>query len=294
LFKFLFLIPLYNDWASVYLLIKKINFELKNKNRYASIYIINDKSTEKNKLNLKKFSNINKIYILNLKKNIGSQRCVYLGLQYFLDFKNDYIVTVMDADGEDDPKQINNMINLSLNHKEFVITSNRLRRNENLFFLIFYKIHLILTLILTGKWVSFGNFTTFQSQNIKTFLKKNHTFLSYSGSVMKYAKMIKVFADRKKRYFGRSHLNFFQLILHSLRIISVFQKEVLIRSIFFFLALILLDYFFLLNEFILKIIITLILFLNFIILLIFAYHKIKQKSLTIKLIENVKIINVNS
>ena len=47
---------------------------------------------------------------------------------------------------------------------------------------------------------------------------------------------------RGKRYFGRSHMSYFNLLLHSFSIIAVFRNQVLLRSI---LMVILLYYFYL-------------------------------------------------
>ena len=51
--KNIILIPIYNDWKSLDLLLKKIDLELKKKNYNSEILIINDASTIKKKLLLK-------------------------------------------------------------------------------------------------------------------------------------------------------------------------------------------------------------------------------------------------
>ena len=158
--KLIILIPVYNDWKSLNLLIKKINFELNKENLNSEILIINDNSSLRIIFLEKKLSRIKKITFLNLKINVGSQRAINIGLNYINKIKGNYIVTIIDSDGEDDPKEIVKMIKLANTHKNFVITSNRLARKENLIIRFLYKIHLILTFIITGKWISFGNFTT--------------------------------------------------------------------------------------------------------------------------------------
>ena len=37
----------------------------------------------------------------------------------------------MDADGEDNPKQVNKMLDEAMNYKDFVITSNRKKRKRS-------------------------------------------------------------------------------------------------------------------------------------------------------------------
>ena len=45
----------------------------------------------------------------------------------------DYIITILDSDGEDDPSKINEMIDMAINASDFIITSNRTNRKENFF-----------------------------------------------------------------------------------------------------------------------------------------------------------------
>ena len=76
---------------------------------------------------------------MNLKINVGSQRAINIGLNYINKIKGNYIVTIIDSDGEDDPKEIVKMVKLARKYKNYVITSNRLARKECLIirFLIF-------------------------------------------------------------------------------------------------------------------------------------------------------------
>ena len=76
------LIPVYNDWRSLNLLLKKINFVLNKNNLSTNVIIINDNSSSKNNLIKNKLSRIKKITFLNLKMNVGSQKAISLGLDY--------------------------------------------------------------------------------------------------------------------------------------------------------------------------------------------------------------------
>ena len=46
--KIIILIPVYNDWKSVYKLLEIINFEVSNLSHEFSVIIVNDASTEVN------------------------------------------------------------------------------------------------------------------------------------------------------------------------------------------------------------------------------------------------------
>ena len=228
--KLIILIPVYNDWKSLNLLIKKINFELNKENLNSEILIINDNSSLRIIFLKKKFSRIKKITFLNLKINVGSQRAINIGLNYINKIKGNYIVTIIDSDGEDDPKEIVKMVKLARKYKNYVITSNRLARKESLIIRFLYRVHLIITFLITGKWISFGNYTTLNSKNIKKIIQNDDGCYAHSAAVIKNSKIKRVYARRNQRFFDKSKVNFLGLMLHSLRIISVFQKIILLRS----------------------------------------------------------------
>ena len=98
-----------------------------------------------------------------------------------------------------------------------------------------------MTLAFTGKSIKFGNFTCLSKSTVKKLLDEKATWNSFSGSLKKIEKdLISIPSIRGKRYFGPSQMSFFNLLKHSLSIISVFRKTVLIRSALFIIFYILL------------------------------------------------------
>jgi hypothetical protein len=180
------------------------------------------------------------------------------------------------------------MVKLANKHKNFVVTSNRLARKENLLIRFLYRIHLILTFIITGKWISFGNFTTFNSLNIKKILLNSDSHYAHSAAVMKNCQILRVFAKRKKRFFGKSKISFFGLIFHSLRIVTVFRKEIFFRSFIIILFFLLLDHFY--KNMIFFIIINLIILINVIILIHESTFKKNDLNNLKSLIKNINVI----
>ena len=72
-------------------------------------------------------------------------------------------------------------------------------------------------------------------------LQEKAAWSSFSGSLKKVEKnLITTPSTRGSRYFGPSQMSFFNLLKHSLSIISVFRKTVLIRSALFIVFYILL------------------------------------------------------
>tara|TARA_B100000575_G_scaffold284102_1_gene277715 strand:- start:112 stop:981 length:870 start_codon:yes stop_codon:yes gene_type:complete len=239
--KYVILIPIYNDRESLKLLIDNINNNIKNLNHDISLIIINDASSQQIIDTYPKIENIQSIEIVNMKENRGHARCIASGLKYIFEKKEFDFVIPMDGDGEDRPEEIKDFIELSEKFTEKSIVGERVKRSEDLIFKICYQIHKFLTLAFTGQSIKFGNFTCLSKFTVKKMLGEKATWNSFSGSLKKIEKeLISMPSVRGKRYFGPSQMSFFNLLKHSLSIISVFRKTVLVRSGLFIIFYILL------------------------------------------------------
>ena len=230
--KFIILIPLYNDWKSVSVLLKKIDQQTNDWEAELSILIVNDASTEKISGLDSNYKKIKLVKILNMKKNRVHQRCIAAGLRYICEKEDFDRVIIMDADGEDRPEELNDFFKKAQENPSMTITGNRFKRSEGIVFTVLYELHKLLTLIFTGKMIKFGNFTCLPKEHVKELIQKPYLWNSYSGSVVKTIKnRIPILSFRGHRYARPSQMKFTSLIFHSLTIISVFRNEVVIRSI---------------------------------------------------------------
>ena len=228
------LIPIYNDWQSVFKLLENINLQVINLNAEVSVLIINDASTEsKPEIDLN-LNNLKSVQVINMKKNRGHARCNAAGLKYINDKENfDYVIP-MDGDGEDRPEELKLLIDKASEYPEMIITADRVKRSEGFFFKFCYLVHKYLTFIFTGKSIKFGNYTCLPKFIVSQMTEEPATWSSFSGSLSKISKERKsISSTRGSRYFGPSKMNFFNLVRHSLSIISVFKTTVLVRSIIF-------------------------------------------------------------
>ena len=239
--KIISLIPIYNDRESLKKLIENINFELQDLNSEMSVVVINDASSQQIIDTYQNLENINSFEIINMKENRGHARCIASGLKYIFEKKEfDYVIP-MDGDGEDRPEEIKNFIQLAEQSKDQSIVGERTKRSESLFFKICYQLHKLLTLGFTGHSIKFGNFTCLSKSTVEKMLNEKATWNSFSGSLKKVEKdLLSIPSIRGSRYFGPSKMSFFNLLKHSLSIISVFRKTVLIRSALFIVFYILL------------------------------------------------------
>ena len=141
----------------------------------------------------------------------------------------------MDGDGEDRPEEIKNFINLAKQNSNEPIVGKRVKRSEGLIFKINYFIHKIVTFVLTGKSIKFGNFTCLPKNTVYKLINDKSTWSSFSGSLTKLEKnLISSPSERGLRYFGPSKMNFLNLLIHSFSIIAVFKTTVILRSILFY------------------------------------------------------------
>ena len=229
--KIKILIPVYNDWQSVFKLLDEINLNLANLDHEISVIIINDASNHDRIEEEKNFENLNSVKILNMKINQGHTRCIATGLKYIFEKEDfDYVIP-MDGDGEDRPEEINNFIDQISNSNDKTIVGERVKRSEDLIFKTCYQLHKLITLTFTGKSIKFGNFTCLPKSTVEKMINEKATWNSFSGSLRKIENdFITIPSIRGIRYFGPSKMSFYNLIKHSLSIISVFRNTFLIRS----------------------------------------------------------------
>jgi len=241
--KIKILIPIYNDWQSVFKLLENINSEVSGLNCEFSIVIVNDASTETRSEMSLNLDNLKSIQVINMKKNQGHARCNATGLKYIYENEEfDYVIP-MDGDGEDRPEEIKQFVdNLDYNPDKPIV-GERIKRSEGIFFKFCYFFHKLITFTFTGESIKYGNYSCLPKSIVEKIINEKATWSSFSGSLAKVTKnRASVPSERGTRYFGPSKMSFKNLIIHSLSIISVFKFNVLIRSISFLLVYIFLIY----------------------------------------------------
>ena len=238
--KIKILIPIYNDWQSLFKLLDEINALFISQEFQISVIIVNDASNHDKIEEEKKLDNIQSVKILNMKINQGHARCIATGLKYIYEKEDFDFVIPMDGDGEDRPEEIKEFLNQIKDSTDKPVVGERVKRSESLLFQVCYKIHKLITLTFTGKSIKFGNFTCLPKTTVEKMVNEKATWNSFSGALTKIEKnLIKIPSIRGTRYFDPSKMSFSNLLKHSLSIISVFRKTVLIRSALFIILYIL-------------------------------------------------------
>ena len=231
--KILILTPVYNDWENLNKLLLKINkiFQNEVKTKFELI-VVNDHSSKN--YNFKKFKMrmVEKVTILNLFKNEGSQRAIGVGIKYInKNYKKNFKTIIIDSDGQDNPKIISKMLELSMKSPKYSLVIDRGQRKEPLWFKFFYEFYCILIQFFCAKKIRFGNYSLLISKHLKKISLQQELWSAFPPTVLKTIdKLIHLTLDRDKRYSGDSKMNFFGLIFHALKVFSALRYNVLIFS----------------------------------------------------------------
>ena len=230
--------PIYNDWDSFTKLVNEINKTISIfKNISFKLIAVNDGSKDEAPP-IQLPPSIKTIEILNMKINQGHAICLANGIKYALkNYEFDSLI-LMDADGEDRPQEIFDLINKAQKLKNISVVAKRVKRSEGFIFTLFYNLHKLLTFVFTGKLINFGNFSIITKKDAETIIK-DPTIIYCFASTLKnnVSKLENIDCIRGKRYFGPSKMPLIKLIIHSFSIIAVFKMNVFIRSALFLVLL---------------------------------------------------------
>lgn len=169
--------------------------------------------------------------IIKLKRNVGHQRAIAIGLGHVSEVMNDnQVVITMDSDGEDTPQSIKVLIQQLSNNDVDVVVAQRKSRIETLKFKAFYVVYKFIFSLLSGRKISFGNFMAFKKKAVKRIVSMQDLGIHVAGTVLSSKLRISFCPlDRGARYAGQSKMNFVGLVLHGFKGLMVFAEDVLVR-----------------------------------------------------------------
>jgi hypothetical protein len=172
--------------------------------------------------------------VLRLYRNLGHQKAIAIGLSYVAEHLPTDKVIVMDADGEDAPADINKLAARSLEEPDKIIFAERNKRTESLLFRSFYVIYKLLFKLLTGKVITFGNFSLIPQSRLQNLVRVSEIWNNYPGGIIKSRiPYDSVLTNRATRLAGESKMNFVSLVLHGLSAISVMVDTTAVRILIF-------------------------------------------------------------
>lgn len=218
------LIPVYNDWEALRLLL----MQLEKENIAGKVLVVNDGSLDN--IDKSELTTTIPLTILHLNRNVGHQKAIAIGLSHLAVETTNQPIVIMDADGEDDPADIQRLLERHSQTKNRIIFAKRIKRSEGVLFSLFYWKYKQLYKLLTGSKISFGNFCVIPAKILPKVALLSEIASHFSSGVVKSKIPYEtVPVNRGKRLTGQSKMNVYSLMLHGLSAISVHTGIVAVR-----------------------------------------------------------------
>ena len=167
--------------------------------------------------------------IVRLKRNSSHQTAIWVGLAVAASEPRYAGAIVMDSDGEDRPENVPQLL-AAIGADCNAVVARRGRRTESLPFRLFYRLYRRFFRLLTGREIRFGNFCALDRRALLRLTAMQETRIHLAAALIKSRlRRVEISCDRGARYDGRSHMNFYDLALHGIRAVAVFDDAVLTR-----------------------------------------------------------------
>ena len=229
-------IPVYNDWESVKILLKGINEQYITLGEKVDVLLVDDGSRLQPGNDWPEhLKQISEVRILTLRRNLGHQRAICVGLCHLCAYSDCTSVVIMDGDGEDDPSDIPRLLKeLQENPDISIVFAERRKRSEGLVFTFFYQLYSLLHVLFVGQRVRVGNFSAINRRCLEGICCSWELWNHYAAAI--FASRMprsKIPTHRAKRLAGRSKMNFPSLVMHGLSALSVFSDRIGTRLLIF-------------------------------------------------------------
>jgi len=180
--------PLRDDWPSAAELIRRLDKAISPDACVVEVILVDDGSVQRYDRNDFQIalSAVRAIRTLRLRRNLGHQRAIAIGLVHVQQTTSCDAVVVMDADGEDTPEGVVQLLRAYFdNHGAQAIFAERSRRSESFVFRSFYHLYKILHRSLTGIRVRVGNFSILPSPHLNTLVVMSELWNHYAAAVFR-------------------------------------------------------------------------------------------------------------
>lgn len=225
--------PVYNDWPAVRLLLPHLDSELARARLRARVVIVNDGSYLQPPSTIVdgELAAITQIRVLSLRRNLGHQRALAIGLAFVHAQMPCSAVVVMDADGEDDPADVPRLVaEMRGGGESAIVFAQRVRRSEGFVFTTLYRMYRAAHRLLTGISVQVGNFSVVPYGLLDRLVVVSDLWNHYAAAVFQSRLPFRMVpTQRGRRLSGSSSMNLVSLVGHGLSAIAVFADRVGVR-----------------------------------------------------------------
>ncbi len=225
--------PVFNDWVCADHLVSRLG-ELSVGLPDMAVFLVDDGSTEPIKLRADMWPvGLQEVNLVRCGTNLGHQRAIAIGLDVALRQGQPSVLAVIDADGEDDPADIQVLLRSLATDTSVpsIVVAKRSGRTEALGYRIFYRLYKRLFRWLTGRQLDFGNFSVMTPAAARRLLFMPELWNHFPAAIMRSKVPVsKVPTDRSHRYHGSSRMNFVSLVNHGLAAMAAFVQLVCLCS----------------------------------------------------------------
>jgi hypothetical protein len=168
---------------------------------------------------------------LVLRRNLGHQRAIAIGLCHLSASVPCDAVLVMDADGEDRPEDVPRLLAELRANPQSLVFAERRRRLEGLTFRTGYFFYRVLHRVLTGIPVRVGNFSVIPASALPRLVCMAELWNHYAGAALRSRlPQRRIPLDRGSRVLGRSQMGgLISLVMHGIGGIATFHDLVATR-----------------------------------------------------------------
>lgn len=229
--KLVVLMPVFEDWESLSLLLPSLGEALHEKRYDAHLVIVDDGSFIRPPAPLQLGRGFRGGTLLRLRHNLGHQKAICVGLTWIHAHLGGSDVVVMDADGEDDPRDVPRLLEaFEAVDGDKVVFAARLKRSESLAFRAGYFAYRALHRLLVGLPVRVGNFSVLPWWGLRRLVVAEELWSHYAAAVVRgRLPRTEVSTHRARRLRGFSTMRLVPLVAHGLAAISVFADIVSVR-----------------------------------------------------------------
>ena len=222
--------PLYEDWEAARALLPRLGEALAGAGLEATLVVVDDGSHVRGELPLPPRGILGGT-LVRLRRNLGHQRALCVGLTWIHAYLPGSTTVVMDADGEDDPADVPRLCaELAASGGEKVVFAARHRRSESLVFRLGYAGYRLLHRVLVGLPVRVGNFSVLPWSALRRLVVAEELWNHYAAAVVRgRLPRLELPARRARRLAGSSTMHFVPLVVHGLSAIAVFADLASVR-----------------------------------------------------------------
>jgi len=236
-----FCIPVFNDAEGVAMLLERLDMFAATVSHTCAVVLVDDGSHEEDCKALPGPTRcIPKVEVLRLRRNLGHQRAIAIGLAFIAaTYAADYVI-VMDGDGEDCPSTLPQMLAAAIESGRYrAIFAERLKRHDGAGFMAGYRAFRMLHRLFVGRDVRIGNFSVLPRPILQRVVGISEIWNHYAAGVVHARIPLRLVPiARGRRLAGASKMNMPSLVVHGISAISVWSDVIVARLLLFIAAIV--------------------------------------------------------